>query len=76
MTEPIASKPINPHLLSRLRCPLSGSPLRQEGDELISDVSGLRYPVRDGIPCLLMEEATLPAGAASLDELKKKFSRS
>lgn len=66
--------PIDPDLLDILRCPLTRSRLRQEGDFLIAEVGGLAYPVRDGIPVMLIEEAKLPSGVASLDELKSKLS--
>ncbi|MGH7176170.1 MAG: Trm112 family protein [Tepidisphaeraceae bacterium] len=65
---------IAPDLLEILRCPLTRSRLRREGDWLIAEVGGLSYPIRDGIPVMLIEEARLPAGFASLDEFKKQFS--
>lgn len=65
--------PLDPHVLSILRCPLTRSKLRLEGDFLVAEVGGLRYPLRDGIPVLLVEEAELPAGVASLAELKKQL---
>jgi len=71
MSEP--TNTIDPELLSILRCPLTRSPLRQEGDFLIAEVGGLAYPVRDGIPVMLIEEARLPQGVASLDEFKQRF---
>ena len=40
---------------------------------LIAEVGGLAYPVRDGIPVMLIEEAKLPAGVSSLDELKRSL---
>jgi uncharacterized protein YbaR (Trm112 family) len=49
------------------------SPLRQEGDFLIAEVGGLAYPVRDGIPVMLAEEARLPQGIGSLDEFKQRY---
>ena len=64
---------IDPELLKILVCPLTRSPLRQEGEELVASVGGLRYPIRDGIPILLIDEAKLPSGVASLDELKQKY---
>jgi uncharacterized protein YbaR (Trm112 family) len=64
---------IDPDLLSILRCPLTRSKLRQEGDFLIAEVGGLAYPVRDGIPVMLVEEARLPGGVSSLDEFKQRF---
>lgn len=60
----------DPDLLTVLRCPLTRSRLRQEGDWLIAEVGGLAYPVRDGIPVMLVEEARLPAGVSSLADLR------
>ena len=48
---------IDPDLLAILVCPLTRTPLRQEGDELVSDEAGLAYPIRKGVPVLLVEEA-------------------
>ena len=67
----MAAHTVDPDLLEILRCPLTRSRLRLEGDFLIAEVGGLAYPVRDGIPVMLIEEAKLPAGVASLDELKR-----
>ena len=64
---------VDPELLSILRCPLTRSALRQEGDFLVAEVGGLRYPVRDGIPVMLIEEAHLPAGVDTLDAFKAQF---
>lgn len=62
-------------LLAVLRCPLTLSPLKQDGASLVAEEGGLRYPIRDGIPVMLMEEAQLPAGVSSLDELKARYKR-
>jgi uncharacterized protein YbaR (Trm112 family) len=67
------SNAVRPDVLELLRCPVTRSPLRQEGDWLIAEVGGLRYPVRDGIPVMLPEEAQLPAGVASLDDFRARF---
>lgn len=48
---------IAPDLLAILVCPLTRTPLRLEGEELISDEAGLAYPIREGVPVLLVEEA-------------------
>ncbi len=72
-TPPPANQ-IEPELLAILRCPLTLSRLRQEGDWLVAEEGGLRYPVRDGIPVMLMEEAALPPGV-TLAELKEKYKR-
>ncbi|MEM1141100.1 MAG: Trm112 family protein [Pseudomonadota bacterium] len=46
-------------LLSILVCPVSKAPLeyKAEADELVCKASGLAYPIRDGIPVMLEEEA-------------------
>jgi uncharacterized protein YbaR (Trm112 family) len=51
--------PIDPWLLERLVCPATRTPLRYdvERGELVSDAAGVAYPVRDGVPVLLVEEA-------------------
>lgn len=67
---------LDAELLSILVCPLTRSKLRQEGDWLVAEKpagAGLRYPIRDGIPILLIDEATLPDGVSSLDEFKQKY---
>jgi uncharacterized protein len=51
--------PIDPRLLEILVCPLTKTPLEydRERGELISRAAGLAYPIRDGIPIMLPEEA-------------------
>ena len=46
-------------LLERLVCPATRTPLRldESAGELVSDAAGLAYPIRDGVPVLLIEEA-------------------
>jgi len=50
---------IDPKLLEILVCPLTKAPLRydREAQELISEETGLAYPIRDGIPIMLVDEA-------------------
>ncbi len=67
---------IDPDLLKILVCPLTRSPLRQEGEELVGQTGGLRYPIRDGIPVLLIDEAKLPEGIDSLEQFKQEYSDS
>jgi len=64
--------PINRDLLDVLVCPITRSKLRQDGDELVSEAEGLRYPIRDGMPVLLPDEATPPDGQC-LDAIKSKY---
>ncbi len=56
---------IDPWLLDRLVCPVTRTPLRYDEakGELVSDAAGLAYPVRDGVPVMLVEEARPIAGA-------------
>jgi len=50
---------VDPKLLEILVCPLTKGPLRYdpEGQELISEQARLAYPIRDGIPIMLVDEA-------------------
>jgi uncharacterized protein YbaR (Trm112 family) len=51
--------PLDPALLAILVCPMTRVPLRLDADaqELVADRAGLAYPIRDGVPILLIEEA-------------------
>lgn len=50
---------IDPKLLEILVCPLTKTSLRYDAiaGELISDKAKLAYPIRDGIPIMLVDEA-------------------
>ncbi len=50
---------LDPKLLEILVCPLTKGPLRFDAQrmELVSESAGLAYPVRDGIPIMLPDEA-------------------
>lgn len=50
---------VDKRLLEILVCPLTKTALRYDADkqELISDKAKLAYPIRDGIPIMLVEEA-------------------
>ncbi|PZQ61882.1 MAG: hypothetical protein DI544_04505 [Sphingomonas taxi] len=52
-----SAAPIDPWLLERLVCPATRTPLRYDAErqELVSDAAGVAYPVRDGVPVLLVE---------------------
>lgn len=67
------AEPIDPDLLAILVCPLTRSKLRQEGSELVADAGGLRYPIRDGVPVLLVDEAILPEGIDTIDQFKRQL---
>ena len=53
---------IDKELLDILACPACKSPVWLEGDRIVctAPACGLRYPVRDGIPVMLVEEAEKP----------------
>ncbi|MEE2521638.1 hypothetical protein V1639_01555 [Pseudarthrobacter sp. J75] len=64
---------ISPELLSVLRCPVTASPLTQDGDVLVAaqpaaDGSIPRYRIEDGIPLLLRPELLPAATAAASDQ--------
>ena len=50
---------VDPKLLEILVCPVTKGTLRYDAaaQELISDAAGLAYPIRDGIPIMLPDEA-------------------
>lgn len=73
MSQESGAASIDSELLEILRCPLTRSRLRPEGDFLVAEVGGLAYPVRDGIPVMLIEEAKLPPGVSSLEDLKAQL---
>jgi len=50
---------VDPKLLEILVCPVTRATLTfdREKNELVSKAAGLAYPIRDGIPIMLPEEA-------------------
>lgn len=62
---------ISPELLEILRCPLDPSHTRLslENERLICERCRLRFPIKDGFPVLIVEEAELPPGCESLSQL-------
>jgi uncharacterized protein len=61
---------ISPELLAILRCPMDRSQaLTAEEDRLACPRCGLKFKVRDGIPNMVVEEAELPPGCATLGQL-------
>jgi hypothetical protein len=72
MNEP-ANQAIDEEIIALLRCPVTRSKLRLQQGCLVAEVGGLRYPIRNGIPVLLAEEAQLPTGIATLEEFRQRF---
>jgi uncharacterized protein len=50
--------PIDPALLEILVCPVDHAAVTDEDSHLVCGTCGRRYPVRDGIPVMLVSEAT------------------
>ena len=65
MSEPLATTPdspdveVDPRLLEVLVCPVTHGPLEYDRAkaELVSRSAKLAYPIRDGVPIMLPEEA-------------------
>lgn len=53
--------PVDKELLAILACPVDKAALHEEADRLVCATCGRRYPVRDGIPVMLVDEAELPS---------------
>jgi uncharacterized protein YbaR (Trm112 family) len=55
----MTQRTVDPKLLEILVCPATKGPLRYDADaqELISDQARLAFPIRDGIPIMLVDEA-------------------
>ncbi|OAN98455.1 Trm112 family protein [Parasphingorhabdus sp.] len=54
-----ATREIDPELLEILVCPMTRNKLIYDADaqELISEAAGVAYPIRNGVPVMLIEEA-------------------
>lgn len=56
---------LDPRLLEILACPSDDhAPLERDGDTLVCTSCGRAFPIVDGIPVLLLDEALPPRGAA------------
>jgi uncharacterized protein len=62
------SQELDEEFLSLLACPVCKTGVRREGEQLICDTCGRRYPIRDGIPVMLVEEAEMAQGASQPTE--------
>ena len=61
---------ISQELLDMLRCPLDPrTRLEATPEGLVCQRCRLKFPIKEGIPCMLVEEAELPPGCASLSAL-------
>lgn len=62
---------INQDLLDILRCPMdpSHTRLRAEESRLVCERCQTQFTIKDGFPVLVIEEAELPPGCASIQQL-------
>jgi uncharacterized protein len=56
---------VDAELLAILACPLDKQPVKREGDYLVCQECHRHYPIRDGIPVMLIDEALTPEQAAA-----------
>jgi uncharacterized protein YbaR (Trm112 family) len=59
MSDAQTAAPVDPKLLELLVCPVTKGPLTYDRarNELVSEKAGLAFPIRDGIPIMLVDEA-------------------
>jgi len=51
---------VDAELLKILACPLDKTPVKLEKDRIMCTKCERRYPIRDGIPVMLVDEAEMP----------------
>jgi uncharacterized protein YbaR (Trm112 family) len=56
---------VDPELLAILACPLDKQPVTRQGNYLVCSACQRHYPIRDGIPVMLIDEALTPEQAAA-----------
>jgi uncharacterized protein YbaR (Trm112 family) len=56
---------VDPELLAILACPLDKEPVTRRGNYLVCSACQRHYPIRDGIPVMLIDEALTPEQAAA-----------
>ena len=56
---------VDPELLSILACPLDKQPVVRQGNYLVCQECQRHYPIREGIPVMLIDEALTPEQAAA-----------
>lgn len=61
---------LNPELIEILCCPLGKTPLKLYENFLVCTKCGLKFPIREGIPVMVLDEAILPDGIGDLKELQ------
>lgn len=60
---------IKAEILQELVCPAGKFPLKAEGEYLVCTNCGAKFPVKEGIPVLLLDDAVLPEGITDYKKL-------
>ncbi len=55
----MSEQKVDEKLLAILVCPVDKEPVKQEGDFIVCSVCRRRYPIREGIPVMLVDEAVI-----------------
>ena len=63
---------VDAELLAILACPLDKQPVTREGNYLVCQECQRHYPIRDGIPVMLIDEALTPEQAASATSSRRR----
>jgi len=61
---------MNSEIINDIVCPVGKKELTLEKDFLVCTYCSVKFPVKDGIPVLIIDEAILPEGIKSVNELK------
>jgi uncharacterized protein YbaR (Trm112 family) len=56
---------IDKELLEILACPVCKAPVVLRDERIVCTSCGRRYPIRDGIPVMLIDEAEPPEGSVT-----------
>jgi uncharacterized protein YbaR (Trm112 family) len=67
----LPAQELDDDFLSLLACPQCKTSVRKDGQSLVCDRCALRFPIRDGIPVMLIEEAEPLGGSTSSQEAPK-----
>ena len=65
MDPPKLGGDVDPELLAILACPLDKQPVTRQGNYLVCQECQRHYPIREGIPVMLIDEALTPEQAAA-----------
>ncbi|MHC4472650.1 MAG: Trm112 family protein [Planctomycetota bacterium] len=59
---------VSKELLELLACPVCKIEVKLQDDRILCEKCGRKFPIHDGIPVMLVEEAELPEGAEPTEE--------